>query len=301
MQLAKIQDIDFIASHGQTVYHEPPTDQRLGKTIQLGRGDVIHKMTNITTITDFRTNDMSHGGQGAPLVPAIDYLLFRPSSGQLILFNVGGIANLTSLPANDGQCYGFDSGPGNCLIDNASKVLFGRDYDAGGQLSAQGLPQVDFLREFVAERFEIQGYLSRHPPKSTGRELFSMELTNVFIKAAKQAKFSDYDTMATLTYFTAETMAKAVELSTNGDYPVKVYISGGGLHNATLLSMFDERCQHINRKVEFMDINSLGVSADYKEATAFAVLGYLRLRGVPANLPETTGAEKSCLLGTVFE
>jgi anhydro-N-acetylmuramic acid kinase len=314
-------DIKLIGSHGQTVFHRPPhhdqSDSRLnlGYSLQLGRGAVIAQRTGITTINNFRAADIALGGQGAPLVPMVDALLLSHPHQPRICQNIGGIANLTYLPATDlpftdllvtadgdttksgnpigSGVFGFDNGPGNVLLDMAAQKLFGVFYDADGHLARQGTAHQGLLQKWLAHP-----YFQQSPPKSTGRELFSPDyLEQCLIDCEAIANFSAYDIMATLTEFTATAIADSYQrfLPT---MPAEVLLCGGGARN----SFLKERIQHHLHQwgpISLQTTDSVGISSDSKEAIAFAVLAYLRWHEREGNLPNVTGASRSTLLGEI--
>lgn len=299
---------DLIASHGQTVFHRPPAmgDHQNGKTelgysVQLGRGAVIAELTGIQTISDFRTADIEAGGHGAPLVPMVDALLLTDPHKYRACQNIGGISNVTYLPPssianieadremgfNAGGVFGFDNAVGNVLIDMATQKLFGEPFDRDGAIARQGKPDLVLIDRWLQQEFFVAA-----PPKSTGRELFSPAYLDNCL--AECQNLSNYDIMATLTEFTARAIAKSYRdfLPT---FPDEVLVGGGGGRNGYLL----ERLQDLLAPAMVMRTDALGLDGDSKEAIAFAVLGYLRLKERNGNLPSVTGAKRSVLLGKI--
>ena len=292
-------DIDLIGSHGQTIHHLPKdtnTDHNVSRypsTLQIGEPAVIAHETGIPTIADFRVADMAAGGQGAPLVSYPDYLLFRDSTKTVGLLNIGGIANLTVLPANgtfDTVC-AADTGPGNMCIDAVvSEITGGSErYDTAGKRAAQGTPDQRLIDEWLKHPFF---HLS--PPKTTGREMFGHTYAMECLTACREQELSDNDCIATLTEFTVQTIADYIARFITEQNPIDtLYVSGGGVHNQTIMRRLDELLA--NTAVEPVDTS--GVSADAKEAIAFAILANETLHGNAGNLPSATGASVRKILG----
>ena len=300
-------DIDLIGSHGQTIHHlprDPNTDRkdsRYPSTLQIGEPAVIAHETGIPTIADFRVADMAAGGQGAPLVSYPDYLLFHDSAKTVGLLNIGGIANLTVLPANGSfdSVSAADTGPGNMCVDAAvSEITDGRErYDKAGQRAAQGTPYRPLVDEWLQHPF-----FQLTPPKTTGREMFGHTFAMECLSACRQHNLADNDVIATLTELTVQTVALYISQFAAGSPPVTgeeqnpigiLYVSGGGVHNQTIMQRLSEVL--VDTTVEPVD-NS-GISADAKEAIAFAILANESLHGQPGNLPSATGASVRKILG----
>ncbi len=271
--------VDVVGSHGQTVWHEPGRH-----TLQLGEAAAIAEATGVTTVCDFRPSDLAAGGGGAPLVPYFDWFVF--GGRRVVPLNVGGIANLTVAGRSLRDTSGFDTGPGNCLIDEAMGLAVGRPYDAGGRTAASGRIDLRLL-----ERFR-HPYLARRPPKSTGRELWSRAF--LLERAGKELRRRPADVVATLTFFTARTIAEA--LSRFVKRPVQeVVVSGGGALNRTLMS-------HLEWMVwpaALRPSDVYGFPPLSKEPAAFALLAAEAVRGVAAGVPSATGARRSAVLGKV--
>lgn len=280
---------DLIASHGQTVFHQPPHTGELGYSLQLGRGEVIAKHTGISTVSDFRAADIAIGGEGAPLVPMLDWLLLCDQKEVRCVQNIGGIGNVTYLAAScqAEQVIGFDNAPGNVLIDMATQQFFNQDFDPNGRLAAQGKADLELVQTWLKQEFFDQA-----PPKSTGRELFSPEYLQTRLTEA--AHLSAHDILATLTEFTAQAIAQSYR-DFLPQFPDRVLICGGGSRNSHLI----QRLQANLPPAIVEPLDNLGINADFKEAIAFAVLGYLRYYNLPGNLPSVTGAKKSTLLGEI--
>lgn len=294
-----LASVDLIGSHGQTLYHRPPKGKQLGYTLQLGRGDLIARETSCPTISNFRVADIALGGQGAPLVPLIDACLLSQPDRDLAVQNIGGIGNVTYLPpwvpaadamaAPPAGIIGWDTGPGNALIDWAvSKLSHGlKTYDENGNWAAQGSPDQPLIERWLQDPF-----FKAAPPKSTGRELFGAAYAARCWQMAQAKNLSDEDFLATLTDFTAAT----IELSYRQflpQLPTEILIGGGGSRNCYLMNRLQQRI--LTSKVRSTDAHRL--DADYKEAIAFAILAYWRWHQVPGNLPSVTGASRRCLLG----
>ncbi len=279
--------VGLIGSHGQTLWHIPAGPR--ASTLQLGESAVIAEITGIPVVSNFRTRDMAVGGQGAPLAPYPDTILFRHHTLTRAIQNIGGIGNVTYLPPDGVGELGFDTGPGNMLMDDAvSRLSDGAEtYDKDGVRAARGTVHVDLLAELMAEP-----YLRLPPPKTTGRELFGAPYGAQIWARADALGLSGDDRVATLTAFTARSIAQAYRdfLPT---IPAEVYICGGGAHNPTLMAMLQaELPTSIVRPID-----ALGLPSEAKEAQFFAVLAYESLNGRPGNLPAATGARSQVILG----
>jgi anhydro-N-acetylmuramic acid kinase len=277
------KDITLIGSHGQTVHHQPPTDSAIGFSLQLGSGTIIAQQTGISTVSNFRAADMALGGQGAPLVPMIDFMLYSQKDKVLCVQNLGGIGNVTYLPYQDrDSVLAFDTGPGNMLLDGVvSRLTEGKQtYDKGGMWASQGTVQSERLAELLADP-----YLKRVPPKSTGREYFG----KTYLERVLGWDLSAADLLATLTEWTARSVADSYRTFLPQP-PEEVLLGGGGVHNQYLVT----RLQDLLDPAKV----SLVPHADAKEAIAFALLAVLYHTGLPGNLPGVTGARGPVLLGT---
>lgn len=293
----ELDEIDLISSHGQTVWHIPEAaaDDLLlvRSTLQLGDLSVLAKRTGRVVVGDFRPGDMAVGGQGAPLAPYGDLILFRhPEKGRL-LQNIGGIGNCTALPAAAGpeDVFAFDTGPGNMVIDQTVYLLSGgqMSYDDGGSWAAQGTPD-----EVLVNQMMQHPYFVLKPPKSTGREVFGKAYAEQFVALARARGLNDADIVATATTFTARTIAEGYQRYV---FPVceidEVIVSGGGAHNAALLAMLQQQLP----EQAVITSNVLGYSDDAKEAIIFALLGNDFMHGVANNLPSATGASRPTVMG----
>jgi anhydro-N-acetylmuramic acid kinase len=307
---------ELIGSHGQTVYHRPPKEQgrkdavetlpisiltkalaisSLGYSLQLGRGEVIAQLTGIKTISNFRVADIAAGGQGAPLVPKVDaYLLSSPTQHRCVQ-NIGGIGNVTYLPARQGNWLegvcGWDTGPGNALLDLAVEHFTkgSQTYDKDGNWARRGIPCTALVEKWLEEDF-----FQTAPPKSTGRELFGWDYLNRCLAESSVYNLSSADMLATLTELTAASIVHSYR-SFLPQMPEMVLLCGGGSRNVYL----KQRLQAQLESVQVLTTDDMGVNGDYKEAIAFAVLAHWRNLGVPGNLPEVTGASTAVLLGNV--
>ena len=292
----EVGEIDLIGSHGQTVYHLPPQRgaQYIPSTLQLGEPAVIAYRTGIPTIANFRVADLAAGGQGAPLVPYVDFLLFRQTDRTVALQNIGGISNVTLIPAGaaGSDVLASDTGPGNMIIDSVMEILTDGEekYDNAGQLAAQGSVCESLLGEWLQHPF-----ISARPPKTTGREAFGRQFADQAIQQAQNQNLASADLVATLTAFTAQTIFDYYRRFLFPHSSVDaIYISGGGSHNLTLM----QHLKTLFQPIPLLPIDSIGVSSDAKEAIAFAVLANEAVHGHPTNLPQVTGASQPMVLGT---
>ena len=274
------RNVSAIGCHGQTVRHRPGS----GYSLQLGNPAWLAERTGIRVVADFRSRDIAAGGQGAPLVPAFHAAVFRDSRRHRVIANLGGIANLTDLP-REGPVTGFDTGPGNVLLDAWMRERFGHDFDRGGALAARGRPVASLLKRLLADP-----YFHRSPPKSTGRDHFSSDWLRRFGVGRHEAG----DVQTTLAELTARSVAKAIAKYCPG--AEEVYLCGGGVRNYDLV-------MRITRELPGMKIASterLGIHPDWVEAMAFAWLARRALKGETGNLPEVTGAKRPRVLGAIY-
>jgi anhydro-N-acetylmuramic acid kinase len=287
------QAIDLIGSHGQTVWHIPPTEDTPGSTLQLGESAVIAERTGITTVSDFRTRDMAAGGHGAPLVSFVDWVLFSHKTEARAVQNIGGIANVTYLPPRfrpSSEVFAFDTGPGNMLIDDAASRATGGEwsYDQDGQLAAAGHVDPVLLAELMTHP-----YLRQPPPKTTGREVFGAQMAAQVWEQGKTRGLADRDIVATLTAFTAVSIGQAYR-----DFlPAvdEVIVGGGGTKNPTLMAMLREQLG----PARVTPIDGLGIPSEAREAIAFAILAYETWHNRPGTLPSCTGARHATVLGKI--
>ncbi|MFS8120249.1 MAG: anhydro-N-acetylmuramic acid kinase [Microcoleus sp.] len=309
---------ELIGSHGQTVYHRPSgktsmssysaaprPGSEMGYSLQLGRGALIAQLTGITTVSNFRSADIAAGGQGAPLVPIVDACLLAEPNRSICIQNLGGIGNVTYLPAtskgenkDESEIYslgngilGWDTGPANSLLDLAVDHFSAgtKICDEGGAWAASGTPCQALVEDWLAEEFFHQP-----PPKSTGRELFGVDYFGRCLVKASAYNLSHADVLATLTELTVASIVHSYQ-SFLPTMPDRVLLCGGGSHNLYL----KRRLQAQLHPVQVLTTSEAGLSVDFKEAIAFAVLAQWRVRGIPGNLPQVTGAIAPVLLGEI--
>lgn len=299
------RDIHAVASHGQTICHIPPSGKRSGSTLQIGEASVIADRTGILTLSDFRTADMAAGGQGAPLVPLADYLLFRKPGRVRAVVNIGGIANVTIIKETLEETVAFDTGPGNSLIDETMRFCSGgkKSFDRNGDSARSGKPVENLLKELLSHP-----YFKKRPPKSTGRETFGAGMIqDIFSKSSALKKGTDLflsnknksvpflvrDILATLTHLTAVTLYNAIIKFK----PDEVILTGGGVKNRFLVDLIRQKFE--KKGIAVNDISDYGIPPQAKEAVSFAILGYQTLNERPGNLPSATGARHSVILGKI--
>ena len=289
--------LDLVGSHGQTVHHLPdPADcagEEVRATLQIGSPSTLATRLGVPVVGDFRSADMALGGQGAPLVPYFDYVTCTAPDEDRGLLNLGGIANLTVLPANGdrSEVRAFDTGPANMVIDELATRLFDAPFDRDGRHAANGTPDYDLLADLLEGN-----YFRREPPKSTGREDFGADYVDRLLGAAQSRSLSAVDTMATATLLTAASVYQAYAQYVREEQSIDVLIvSGGGVHNDTLMNMLTDAFSPIPVR----PASEYGLNVDAKEALCFAVLAHETVNGVPTNLPSVTGASAPTILGSV--
>lgn len=291
-------EIDLVGCHGQTIYHQGAAAPYLGKKIactwQTGEGSVLAARLGIPVVSDFRPADMAAGGKGAPLVPLLDYVIFRNKDRGRIVQNIGGIANLTAIPARalPKDICAFDTGPGNMVIDRLMEMLFGKSYDRAGTTARSGK-----ILQPVLEEYLRASYFKMKPPKTAGREEFGAEYAQAFLKRCGKA--AKADVIATATALTAASIAQALErfvMNDRANYREWI-VSGGGTQNATLMEMLEHEASNLNLRLRNSD--DFGVPSQAKEAMAFALLAYQTWNRLPGNVPAATGAERPAILGKV--
>lgn len=286
-------DIDFIGTHGQTVFHNPPSRGGISSTLQLGEPDVICEATGVTTVGDFRTRDMAAGGEGAPLVPYVDFLLFSDMGKNVIAQNVGGISNCTLVGDRVEDLVAFDTGPGNSLMDSVARLDSGGkiDFDEDGECARKGS-----VREDLLTRLMKNPYFDLEPPKSTGKELFGEKRGAELFTLVERGEIAVSDLMRTLVEFTSRTIVRAYEKFVFPYADVReVILSGGGARNPVLFSSLAEKLKPIRLRLS----DEYGIPADAKEAVAFAILANETVRGAPGNVPKVTGAGREVVLGKI--
>lgn len=298
--------VDLIGCHGQTLFHQPNPTSFLGKrfacTWQLGEPAVLAEKLQTPVISNFRPADIAVGGQGAPLVPFLDYTLFAHAHRNRVLQNIGGIANLTAIPAasTPADIVAFDNGPGNMILDWLAQELFSIAYDKNGRIAASGKVLGSVLQAALRHSF-----FRKHPPRTAGREEFGREFAADFLAQCKRISKREEDAMATATAFTAESIAQSYErfahpsMRSDNSSRCKVdyIVSGGGARNATLMNLLQERLKPLG--CELTTSESFGLPAEAKEAAAFALLAYQTWNHLPSNIPAATGAKRPVILGQV--
>lgn len=278
------KDIRAIGSHGQTIRHRPRITHPF--TLQIGNPSAIAEQTGITTVADFRARDMAAGGEGAPLVPAFHRWFFHKPGVNRVILNIGGIANITWLPADANETVlGFDTGPGNTLLDQWMMQNRGEHYDSDGKWAASGLVNEQLLARLLAD-----AYFSKAPPKSTGREHFH----RAWLEQRITDKLAAQDLQATLAELTSRSIVRALDfLPAKAD---EIYVCGGGGHNRHLLA----RLQAQTPDIPITTTAALGLDPDWVEAVAFAWLAHRTLSRQPGNLPSVTGANRAVILGGIY-
>jgi anhydro-N-acetylmuramic acid kinase len=293
--------LDLIGCHGQTIYHQATPLRYLGReascTWQIGEMAMLAEESGVPVVSNFRPADMVVGGQGAPLVPLLDYVLFRHPTRGRVLQNLGGIGNLTALPpkARPLQVVAFDTGPGNMVIDQLMQQLFGKRFDRGGKTGARGT----VIKAVVSSRLR-EPFFAARPPKTAGREQFGSDYAARFLEACRKAGGRPEDAIASATALTAESVALAYStflFKTMRKAPVDFIVSGGGARNLTLMQMLREPLEPLGCTVQASD--DLGLPAEAKEAAAFALLAYETWHRRPGNIPSATGAARPAILGEI--
>ena len=276
--------VTAIGCHGQTIRHRPNFEPELSFTLQIGNNALLAELTNITVVGDFRSRDIAAGGQGAPLVPAFHQAIFGSKEKNRAIVNIGGIANITYL-AKNGTVLGFDSGPGNMLLDSWVKLRLGKDYDANGDWAATGVVLNSLLSGMLAEP-----YFMLPPPKSTGRDLFNDHWLKQHLL---YPHLRSEDVACTLVALTAHSIHDALKKCDNVD---EVYVCGGGAHNNCLI----DSLQALLGNVPVHTTKALGIDVDWVEAVAFAWLAKQTIDNKPSNLPAVTGAKGLRVLGAIY-
>jgi anhydro-N-acetylmuramic acid kinase len=292
-----LSSIDLIGSHGQTIYHQPSGRRYSGRairsTLQIGEPSVIAQRTGITTVADFRPRDMAADGEGAPLVPYADYVLFKNKRLTRAVQNIGGIANVTFLPAGctQDEIVAFDTGPGNMVIDGIVHLITGgrKRCDTDGKMAARGTVDKRLLGEMLRHPF-----FRRRPPKSTGREQFGAAFAERIYRRAGSKGLTDSNIVATVTALTARSIAQAYRRFLPVT-PDELILCGGGSHNRTLVEMLQAEMPD----VKMLSTDDFGISVDAKEAVSFAILAWATVKGMTNNVPAATGAKKPVILGKI--
>ena len=289
---------DLVGCHGQTLFHQGERESFLGRKIavtwQTGEGAVIAARVGVPVVSDFRPADMAVGGKGAPLVPFLDHLLYRDAHVGRIVQNIGGIANLTAIPAGapSEKIVAFDTGPGNMVIDAVTERLFGKPYDRDGRIAASGRALEEVVAGILREPF-----FRRTPPKTAGREEFGQEFAQAFMRRC--GRVAKADVVATATALTAQSIGNAIRkfvVKRNRVYG-EFIVSGGGAKNPTLLAMLANELRPLEISLRLSD--EFGLPSPAKEAAAFALLAYETWNGRPSNVPSATGARRAAILGKI--
>jgi anhydro-N-acetylmuramic acid kinase len=294
---------DLVGCHGQTLYHQGEAQPFLGRKVtatwQTGEAAVIAARVGVPVVSDFRPADMAAGGKGAPLVPHLDYLIFRDPKVGRIVQNIGGIANLTAIPAGTdaSRMFAFDTGPGNMVIDAVTEALLERAFDRGGKIAASG----NVLEAVVGSTLRHK-FFRTQPPKTAGREEFGREFVGEFLQQCGRARKEDV--VATATALTAWSIADAVRRFVIGKSGTaaknsfgEMILSGGGVRNATLVGMLAQSLGPLGIRLRFSD--DFGMPSEAKEAVAFAVLAYETWNRRASNVPSATGAKRGAVLGKI--
>ncbi len=293
-------EAELVGCHGQTIYHQGEPQKFLGRKIattwQTGEGAVIAERVGVPVVSDFRPADMAAGGKGAPLVPFLDFMLFRDQRVGRIVQNIGGIANLTAIPAGSAadDLMAFDTGPGNMVIDAVTEKLFGKPFDRGGRIAASGKAMEPILVGVLKQKF-----FRMPPPKTAGREEFGGAFVQRLLNSCGRCRRQD--AVATATALTARSIGEAVERFVLSARRASKYgemiLSGGGAQNATLVAMLRRELGRLGVRLRFS--NELGLPSAAKEAAAFALLAYETWHRRPSNIPSATGAAKAAVLGKI--
>ena len=295
-------ELQLIGCHGQTVYHQaapaPYAGRQVACTWQLGEPALLAAEVGVPVVSNFRPADMVAGGQGAPLVPLLDKVMFADAKRARILQNIGGIGNLTFIPpaSQTGDVLAFDTGPGNMVIDALTQQLFDKTFDRSGRIAARGNVLESVLTATLKHPF-----FSMQPPKSAGREEFGAAFARDFLRDCKKAKGTKEDAVATATALTARSIAQSferfVQPRLKGETAVDYVVAGGGAKNMTLISLLEELLS-VNG-CTLLDTYAFGIPVDAKEAVAFALLAYYTWHRRAANVPSATGAKHPAVLGQI--
>jgi anhydro-N-acetylmuramic acid kinase len=293
--------LDLIGCHGQTLYHQAKSERYAGKsfacTWQAGEAALVATEIGVPVVSNFRPADMAAGGQGAPLVPMLDRVQFADEKRSRVLQNIGGIANLTSLPAgvHPNKIIAFDTGPGNMVIDALAMKLYRKPYDRNGAIAARGQVLAPVLTEFLRDP-----YFKLKPPRTTGREQFGREYAAMLLSACRRVSRKPEDALATATALTAESIVRSfiefVMPKMKRD-PIDYIVSGGGARNQTLMRMLAGRLEPFGCTLTTSE--QFGMPAEAKEAAAFALMAWLTWHHLPGNVPSATGARRPAILGQI--
>jgi anhydro-N-acetylmuramic acid kinase len=294
---------DLVGCHGQTLYHQGEPQLFLGRKVaatwQTGEGAIVAARTGVPVVSDFRPTDMAAGGKGAPLVPFLDYMLFRDARVGRIVQNIGGIANLTAIPAGAtaSEVFAFDTGPGNMVIDAVTEKLFGQPFDRGGKIAATG-KILDKIIPAILQR----DFFRARPPKTAGREEFGREFAGDFLRRCRPCR--KQDAVATATALTAMSIADAMRrhvlkdsASTRKPQFHEMILSGGGAKNPMLVNMLAAELGPLGIRLRLSD--EFGLPSSAKEAVAFALLAHETWHRRASNIPSATGAKHAAILGKI--
>jgi anhydro-N-acetylmuramic acid kinase len=298
--------LDLIGCHGQTLYHQPRPAAFAGRTFpctwQLGEASILAADLHVPVVSNFRPADICAGGQGAPLVPLLDYVLFADAHRNRVLQNIGGISNLTAIPAAAlaNEVIAFDNGPGNMILDALTQQLYHKPFDKNGLIAATGT-----VLEAVLQKSLRFPYFHQKPPRTAGREQFGREYTARFLALCQRHSPRPQDALATATALTAETIAQSykqfvrpkMKPDKQHKRPVDYIVSGGGARNQTLMDLLTKRLEPMGCNLATSE--QFGLPAQAKEAAAFALLAWETWHHQPANLPSATGATRPAILGQV--
>ena len=279
------EPIDLISSHGQTIHHLSGF-----KSKQIGHPKYLYEYFKVPLIYNFRKKDIQLGGQGAPLIPFLDWLIFKNENKNLIILNIGGIANISYIPKNGlrNKVFGFDTGPGMCLIDELSKIKFKKDFDIDAKFSSKGKINHELLEYLMQDK-----YICMLPPKSTTREYFGKEYVNEILR--KYSHLSNYDILRTFVKFTSESIISNINLICDIKNIDSLIVSGGGSHHRILINDMKEKISNLSSS------NDYNISVDSKEALLMCVMGYTSYFKIHNNMPTVTGACQYDIYGEVYE
>ncbi|MGA8088176.1 MAG: anhydro-N-acetylmuramic acid kinase [Terracidiphilus sp.] len=293
--------IDLIGCHGQTLYHQARAAFYAGKsfacTWQAGEAALVAAEMGVPVVSNFRPADMTVGGQGAPLVPLLDFVMFSDPKRGRVLQNIGGIANLTALPAGayGDKVFAFDTGPGNMVIDGLAQTLFNKSYDRNGAIAARGQVLAPVLTEILRDP-----YFKLKPPRTTGREQFGREYAVKLLTACRRASRKPEDALATATALTAESIVGSFTqfvLPKMKHAPIDYIVSGGGARNTTLMRMLAMKLEPLGCTLTTTE--PFGMPAEAKESAAFALMAWMTWHQLPGNIPSATGAKRPAILGQI--
>ncbi|WP_251106581.1 anhydro-N-acetylmuramic acid kinase [Alloacidobacterium dinghuense] len=295
-------NLQLIGCHGQTIYHQGATAMYAGRTVactwQIGEPALLAAELGVPIVSNFRPADMVAGGQGAPLVPLLDYVQFADNKRARVLQNIGGIGNLTLIPPASGinKLIAFDTGPGNMVIDALMQQLFQKSYDRSGKIASRG-----HVIESVLSATLKHPFFRAKPPKSAGREEFGAAFAERLLQLCQEFGGSNEDAITTATALTADSITRAfkefVQPRLKSNIPVDYIVSGGGAKNKTLMAMLQQRLEPLG--CNLLESSDAGIPVDAKEAMAFALLAYYTWHRRPANVPSATGAKRPAILGQI--